>query len=86
VLITSVISEGTGMIPQISIRPDCQGKGLGTYLMRRYFAAARHSRLARITLSVSERNSRAHSLYRRLGFKETKPFYAFVWTDGERAA
>ena len=79
VLVTSVISEGTGMIPQISVRPDSQGKGLGAYMMRRYFAAARNNRLARITLSVSEQNWRAHNLYKRLGFKETKAFYAFVW-------
>ena len=86
VLVTSVISDGTGMIPQISIRPESQGKGLGAYLMRRYFAAARNNRLSRITLSVSEQNWRAHALYKRLGFKETRAFYAFVWDAGRRTA
>jgi ribosomal protein S18 acetylase RimI-like enzyme len=79
VLITSLIEEGTGMIPQISVRPESQGKGLGSCMMRRYFQAARERRLARVTLSVSEQNRRAHDLYRRLGFCETKVFNAYVW-------
>jgi len=80
VLITSLISPGTGMIPQISIRREAQGKGLGTALLTRYFKAAKDRGLERITLSVSAQNANAHRLYSRLGFRETKEFYAFIWT------
>jgi ribosomal protein S18 acetylase RimI-like enzyme len=80
VLITSLISPGTGMIPQISIRRESQGKGLGTGLLTRYFKAAKERGLKQVTLSVSAQNVRAHRLYCRLGFRETKDFYAFVWS------
>lgn len=80
VLITSLISAGTGMIPQISIRRDAQGKGLGTALLTHYFRAAKQQGLNKVTLSVSAQNVRAHDLYSRLGFHQTKKFYAFIWT------
>ncbi len=80
VLITSLISPGTGMIPQISIKREAQGKGLGTALLTRYFKAAKERGLSKVTLSVSAQNVGAHHLYSRLGFRETKEFYAFIWT------
>ncbi len=80
VLITSLISRGTGMIPQVSIRRESQGKGLGTALLSRYFEAAKERELTKVTLSVSAQNAKAHHLYSRLGFRETKEFYAFIWT------
>ncbi len=80
VLITSLISTGTGMIPQISIRREAQGKGLGTALLTSYFQAALKRGLTRVTLSVSAQNVKAHRLYSRLGFRESKEFYAFIWT------
>jgi ribosomal protein S18 acetylase RimI-like enzyme len=78
-LLATRTQEQTGMIPQISIRRDCQGRGLGTRLMRLYLANCRRHGLARVTLSVSEANERAFRLYRRIGFEVQKSFYAFVW-------
>ncbi len=78
VLLTSKISPDTGMIPQISVRNDCQGKGIGSFLLRTYFKDARESGLERITLSVSEANEGACQLYDHLGFQKTRDFHAFV--------
>ena len=83
VLITSLIRPGTGMVPQISIRRAAQSKGLGTALLIRYFKAAKEQGLAQVALSVSAQNARAHRLYSRLGFQETKEFYAFIWTRSD---
>jgi ribosomal protein S18 acetylase RimI-like enzyme len=80
VLITSQISEGTGMIPQISVRRRFQGKGLGTWLLKDYFEKARKKSFKRIALSVSEANRGAYDLYRRLGFYSRKDFHAFIWS------
>ncbi|HSR70002.1 MAG TPA: GNAT family N-acetyltransferase [Acidobacteriota bacterium] len=79
VLVTSLISPRTGMIPQISISRRWQGRGVGTHLLRRYFAVARRQGLRRITLSVSAANEGAHRLYRRMGFELKKSFHAFLW-------
>lgn len=78
VLLTSRIAAKTGMIPQISVRSDCQGMGIGSGLLKRYFREARQSGLNQITLSVSVANQGAHLLYRRLGFQKQKDLYAFV--------
>ena len=78
VLLTSKIGPGTGMIPQISVRSDCQGMGIGSGLLKRYFREARQNGLDQITLSVSDANHRAHQLYLRLGFQKKRDFHAFV--------
>ncbi len=85
VLLTSKISPDTGMIPQISVRSDCQGKGIGSYLLRTFFKDARESGLERITLSVSESNEGACRLYDRLGFQKIRDFHAFVRDSLEEA-
>ncbi len=79
VLIASRIKPDTGMVPQLSIRQDCQGRGLGSMLMRSYLRGARKSGLKRTTLSVSQENTRARRLYDNLGFETLKEFYAYVW-------
>lgn len=78
ILLTSKIGPKTGMIPQISVRCDCQGMGIGSNLLTRYFQEAQQSGLDQITLSVSDANQKAHQLYLRLGFQKQKGFHAFV--------
>ena len=79
ILVASRIRPDTGMVPQLSIRRDCQGKGLGSMLMRSYLQGAKKAGLKRTTLSVSEANTRALKLYGKLGFKPLKKFHAYVW-------
>ena len=79
ILVASRINPETGMIPQLSIRRDCQGRGLGSKLMRSYLRGAGENGLKRTTLSVSEENTRARRLYGNLGFQPLKEFYAYVW-------
>ena len=81
ILIASRIEAETGMIPQISVRNSCQGKGLGTILLCTYLREAKKRGFRRITLSVSDANRRAYHLYRRFGFQKTKDFHAFIWGD-----
>lgn len=80
VLLATRTRSDTGMIPQISICRDQQGKGIGTRLMRTYLNSAGQSRLRRITLSVSEGNERAYRLYEKLGFRIRKTFHAYIWS------
>jgi ribosomal protein S18 acetylase RimI-like enzyme len=78
VLITSKISDRTGMIPQISVRRDRQGTGIGTALLAHYLEKAQAKGLQAVSLSVSQHNREAHRLYERLGFRIRKTFSAFV--------
>lgn len=83
VLVSSKIGPATGMVAQISVRKDCQRKGLGSLLLRTYFKKAKKSGLKRVSLSVSEENQGALQLYLRLGFQKTKDFHAFVRDEGK---
>jgi ribosomal protein S18 acetylase RimI-like enzyme len=79
VLIASAIGPSTGMIPQVSVRRDCQRQGLGARLLQLHFRRAAEHGLDRVALSVSSRNQGAHRLYLRLGFQVRKDFHAFIW-------
>lgn len=79
VLIASNISSENGMIPQLSVRPEFQRRGLGTRLIQEHFRLARGQGLRTVSLSVSEDNRDALRLYERLGFQRIKEFHAFVW-------
>ncbi len=79
VLITSKIGPETGMIPQISVRRDFQGRGIGSQLLETYFQSAHRLGLRRVALSVTNSNKGAHQLYSRLGFNTAKDFHAFIW-------
>lgn len=54
----------------IELLPEYQGRGLGGMLVQGLLERARADRKP-LTLSVLEVNTRAHALYRRLGFTET---------------
>lgn len=79
VLIASRIGPGRAMIPQLSVRREHQGTGLGTALLERCFQVTLGQGLEQVCLSVSESNERAYRLYRRLGFREVKRFHAYLW-------
>jgi len=79
ILLGTRIGSETAMIPQISIRRECQGRGLGSAMINTYLARCREKGLARVTLSVSEGNDRAFRLYLRKGFEILKTFHAFIW-------
>jgi ribosomal protein S18 acetylase RimI-like enzyme len=79
VLLATEIDSGTGMIPQLSVRREYQGKGIGSRLLAEYMKGAVREGLERVTLSVSQGNKRAFDLYRRVGFQPEKEFHALVW-------
>ncbi|MGW8179699.1 MAG: GNAT family N-acetyltransferase, partial [bacterium] len=52
ILLATRINSETGMIPQLSVRRDCQGKGVGSSLLAEYIKAAAAENLERVSLSV----------------------------------
>lgn len=79
VLLATKIDQDTGMIPQFSVRRDCQGRGIGSRLLAEYLKEAADKGLKRVSLSVSQANQRAFDLYRRVGFEPEKRFHALIW-------
>lgn len=78
-ILTSQLSRSAAMIPQISIHPAHQGRGLGSSLVSQ---ASRHLKKAgfgKVRLTVSHQNRRAYEWYLRLGFQNRRDFGAYVW-------
>jgi ribosomal protein S18 acetylase RimI-like enzyme len=78
-LLATRTDSWTGMIPQLSIRREYQGRGLGSRLLTIYLNRCREAGLERVSLSVSDANGKAYRLYLRMGFELHKNFDAFVW-------
>lgn len=55
---------------RIEVHPDHQGQGIGRHLIQGLIIRA-HERGRHVALDVLTVNTRAHALYRRLGFQET---------------
>ena len=78
-IIASRISATGAMIPQISISPGHQGRGVGKALMDASLHALAEQGCRTVALTVTEANRRAHAWYLRLGFRVRKPFAAYLW-------
>ncbi len=78
-IVSSRIAPNSGMIPQIAIHPQHQGKGLGDQLMRKALSCMQAAGMRTVGLTVTKKNRRAFEWYQRLGFRIRKEFGAFVW-------
>lgn len=78
-IVCSRISARRAMIPQIAIHPAHQGEGLGNALMARTLGRLHAIGFRSVSLTVTERNTRAFDWYRRLGFLPRMGFGAYVW-------
>ena len=57
-----------GLITNIAVRPDCQGKGYGKQLLFSLLSQAEKEGILRMTLEVRASNEPALKLYMRAGF------------------
>ncbi len=78
-VLCSRVKNDVGHITQVCLTPDVRGRRLGEALLATAYAALQRRRFAALTLTVTEANARAVELYRRLGFRVTHLFDAFVW-------
>jgi ribosomal protein S18 acetylase RimI-like enzyme len=80
-ILASRISNTAAMIPQISIHPAHQGKGLGNALIHRALSSLQPAGFQLVRLTVTGQNRRAFEWYLRLGFKIRRNFGAYLWKD-----
>jgi ribosomal protein S18 acetylase RimI-like enzyme len=78
-IIGSRISDGAGMIPQVSMLPAYQGQRLGSALMHHCLSAFQEMGYRTVSLTVTKKNRKAFEWYQRLGFRLRKEFGAYVW-------
>ncbi len=78
-VLASRISASGGHVPQIAVSKKHQGKGAGSGLLARVVRYLGLNGYQNVSLTVTERNHAAMSLYRSFGFSAHLRFPAFVW-------
>jgi ribosomal protein S18 acetylase RimI-like enzyme len=78
-ILCSRIKESVGHITQVCVVPEHRGAGTGEALIGAAAGNLESRGFRALSLTVTEANTRAVELYRRLGFEQKKVFDAFVW-------
>lgn len=78
-LLCSRVSAGVGHVTQLCVLPEFQRLGVGEKLLELCAASLRASGCNAVTLTVTERNTSAVGLYRRLGYHVQHRFDAMLW-------
>jgi ribosomal protein S18 acetylase RimI-like enzyme len=78
-ILCSRVKEDVGHITQVCMLPEFRGKGIGEALIAATRESVRRRNFKMLSLTVTEANNRAVSLYLRLGMSIVRVFDAFVW-------
>ncbi len=81
VILCSRVKDDVGHVTQVCVLPEYRGRGIGEGLIA---ASARnlHQRgFSSLSLTVTEANTRAVEIYKRMSFDILRVFDAFVWED-----
>jgi ribosomal protein S18 acetylase RimI-like enzyme len=79
VILCSRVKDDVGHVTQVCVLPEYRGRGIGEGLIA---ASARnlHKRgFSSLSLTVTEANTRAVEIYKRMSFDIVRVFDAFVW-------
>lgn len=79
VILCSRVRSDVGHITQVCVLPEYRSKKVGAALIATSAAALRRHNFSALSLTVTERNTRAVELYLQLGFSVQRTFDAFVW-------
>ena len=78
-ILCSQVRSDVGHITQVCVLPEYRSSGLGEALLAATTRKLRERNFRSISLTVTEANSRAIELYKRIGFTSSRVFDAFVW-------
>jgi ribosomal protein S18 acetylase RimI-like enzyme len=80
VLLCSRVRGDVGHITQVCVTKRLRGLGAGRLMLESAIADLAARGFRKLSLTVTEANSNAVGLYRRIGFTEKHAFDAMVWT------
>ena len=78
-ILCSRVRSDVGHVTQVCVLPEYRGRGIGESLMAATELNLRKRNFCMLSLTVTEANSRAVALYRRLNYDSKRVFDAFVW-------
>ena len=76
------IGPHAALVPQICVRPDLQGRGIGGALLEHTCACLHRSGFRKVFLCVTGANEPARRLYLKHRFQDVQGFSAFFWNRG----
>jgi ribosomal protein S18 acetylase RimI-like enzyme len=82
-VLCSRVRNDTAHITQICVAKECRSLGFGTLLLKSAAAELRKRRYTTLTLTVTEGNTEAVSLYQTQGFHIKHTFDAMVWNQSK---
>ena len=78
-ILCSRVRGDVGHVTQVCLLPEYRSRGIGESLLAASATSLRKRGFTMLSLTVTEANSRAVALYRRLDFETKRVFDAFVW-------
>lgn len=78
-ILCSRVRHDVGHVTQVCVLPEYRSHGLGESLIAATVGNLRQRNFSLLSLTVTEANTRAVTLYQRLGFQTNRVFDAFVW-------
>jgi ribosomal protein S18 acetylase RimI-like enzyme len=78
-ILCSRVRGDVGHVTQVCVLPEYRSHRIGESLLAATVASLRKRGFSMLSLTVTEANSRAVALYRRLNFESKRVFDAFVW-------
>ena len=79
-VLVSRVEPAVAHVTQLCVSPRRRGQGIGRMLLRHAATELAAKDMRSVTLTVTEANTEAISLYRSLGFSDRLRFFANVWT------
>jgi ribosomal protein S18 acetylase RimI-like enzyme len=79
VILCSRVRNDVGHVTQVCVAPEYRGRGLGKALLLMACSELHRRGCRALSLTVTEANSPAVNLYKRMGFAIHRVFDAFVW-------
>ena len=79
IILCSRVRHDVGHVTQVCVLPEYRSHGLGKALLAATVSNLRQRKFSTLSLTVTEANTKAVELYRRLGFETKRVFDAFVW-------
>jgi len=78
-ILCSRVKNDVGHVTQVCLAPEQRNRGLGQTLISTAAAELRRHHCNTLSLTVTQANTRAVELYKKLGFSIDRVFDAFVW-------
>ena len=78
-ILCSRVRDDVGHVTQVCVVPEQRGHGIGERLLLASAENLRRRHFSSLSLTVTEANTRAVDLYKKLGFHVARVFDAFVW-------